>query len=125
MRQVSIRFGKEDLQIIKELMEKKGWDRSRAIRHIIRLIGVILQRGKLSDIEEILEEELEIPDKCPECGGEFTVRAPFYRNIEGTSDELWQCKNRHLFRVAFRPIAFERLQVKVTGETELTLKPKE
>ena len=103
-------MGKEDLQIIKQLMDKKRWDRSRAVRHVIRLIGVILQRGELSNIEEILEEEeLQIPDKCTQCGSDFIIKGQVEKYLAGSYYELWECENYHVFRIVYRPVSFVQL----------------
>ena len=108
-RKVSIRFGKEDMEIIKRLETEKGWDRSRAVRHVIRLVGAILEQGRLEDIEEILEDEIEIPEKCPECNAKLFVRANLNEHIGDAKDELWECANHHLFQIIYRPVAFRKL----------------
>jgi len=105
-RRVSITLGEEDLKIIKNLQEKEGWSRSRAIQHIVRLIGSILQQG-IIDIEGEVSEISEIPDKCPKCDAKLLQRAPLY-----DYNEIYECENNHLFRAIYTVTAFRELKEK-------------
>lgn len=45
-RKVHIRLSEEDVGYINFLMKKKGWDRSKAIRHMVREVGKALMEGR-------------------------------------------------------------------------------
>lgn len=45
-RRVHIRLSEEDVGYVDYLMEEKGWDRSKAIRHMVREVGKALIEGR-------------------------------------------------------------------------------
>ena len=109
-RQVSIRFGREDLAIIKRLEDEKGWDRSKAVRHVVRLIGTLLQQGKI-DIEGTPIEVIdEIPDNCPICQADLGLRAPLQKYPPDQYDELYECEKNHVFRAVYTLVNLEELK---------------
>jgi len=58
-RQVSITLGDEDIKLLEELTKKKGWDRSRAMRFMLRRVGKILLYSDIVKYEEAEEEANE------------------------------------------------------------------
>lgn len=114
-RQINIRMSKKDVEILEGLMKKKGWDRSKAARYMIRMYGKILMSGRVEEFEEILTEIPEIPENCPKCGSELILRAPLKKapdeHKEDAYDEVIECNKCHtLYRAIYTPIAFIELK---------------
>lgn len=45
-RRVHIRLSEEDVGYVNYLMREKGWDRSKAVRHMVREVGKALVEGR-------------------------------------------------------------------------------
>ena len=111
MRQISIRLGREDRRIVRKLMKEKGWDRSRAIRHVIRIIGTLLVQGKIDyEGEEIVQIPM-VPDRCPDPDCKSTIRPRSEINsYEDDYDQLWICEKGHIFQAIYRVTTFRELK---------------
>ena len=48
---VHIRFSGQDIEYIRHLEETKGWDRSKAIRYMVRAVGKTLETGEITDMK--------------------------------------------------------------------------
>ena len=109
MRHISIRLGREDLRIVQKVMKEKSWDRSRAIRHVIRLIGTLLVQGKIDYEGEDVVQIPMVPDRCPDCKSPIRPRSEI-NPYEDDYDQLWICKNGHLFQAIYRVTIFRELK---------------
>gem|GEM_PF-4214409 len=48
---VHIRFSDQDIEYIRYLEETKGWDRSKAIRYMVRAVGKTLETGEITGMK--------------------------------------------------------------------------